>query len=46
MQFIQQADQEIKKASAKAVKAEENASVAKAQEVDVDQIAEAVHKKH
>ena len=45
MQFIHQADSEIKKASAKAVKAEQDASVAQAAPVDVDQIAEAVHKK-
>lgn len=45
MQFIQQADSEIKKASAKAVKAEQDASSAQAAPVDVDQIAEAVHKK-
>ena len=45
MQFIQQADSEIKKASAKAVKAEQEASSAQAAPVDVDQIAKAVHKK-
>ena len=45
MQFIHQADSEIKKASAKAIKAEQDASVAQAAPVDVDQIAEAVHKK-
>ena len=45
LQFIQQADSEIKKASAKALAAEKNATV-KQQEVDVDTIAEAVHRKH
>ena len=45
MHFIHQADSEIKKASAKAIKAEQDASVAQAAPVDVDQIAEAVHKK-
>ena len=43
LQFISQADLDIKKAQAKAAKAEKNA---KAPEVDVDQIAEAVHRKH